>query len=34
MIPIRIATLKTYGIETRLAKTMSDPTTDRSRDPR
>ena len=34
MIQIRIATLKTYGIETRLKQTMSDPGTDRSRDPR
>ena len=34
MIQIRIATLKTYGIETRLSDTMSDPGRDRGGDPR
>ena len=34
LIQIRSATLKTYGIETRLRDTMSDPGADRSGDPR
>ena len=34
LIQIRSATLKTYGIETRLRDTMSDPAADRGGDPR